>query len=129
MTAFASGGQVMCGADGCVHVRIWGELHYVCPEDLGRLLFVGDRVPLLRKGPGDVPHKPARVSGSVRISPSGRAVIIASGSHRYMLPRDRFVAVALGEEVSCLFFEMPSDDEKRSPEAGLSPLSAGGVAP
>jgi len=129
MTVFASGGQVVCGADGCMHVRIWGELHYVCPEDLGRLLFVGDRVPLLRKGPGEVPHKPVQVSGSVRISPSGRAVIIATGSQHYMLPRDRFVAVALGEEVSCLFFEMPSDDDKESPGSVLSPLPAGCVTP
>ena len=129
MTAFASGGQVVCGADGCMHVRIWGELHYVCPEDLGRLLFVGDRVPLLRKGPGEVPHETVQVSGSVSISPSGRAVILATGSQRYMLPRDRFVAVTLGEEVSCLFFEMPPDDDKESPEAVLSPLPAGCVAP
>ena len=129
MTAFASGGQVMCGAEGCVHVRIWGELHYVCPEDLGRLLFVGDRVPLLRKGPGEVPHETVQVSGSVSISPSGRAVILATGSQRYMLPRDRFVAVALGEEVSCLFFEMPSDDDKESPGSVLSPLPAGCVTP
>jgi hypothetical protein len=129
MTAFASGGQVMCGAEGQVHVRIWGELHHVCREDLGRLLFVGDQVPLLRKGPGDVPPKPVQVSGSVRISPSGRAVILATGSQRYMLPRDRFIAVALGEEVSCLFFEIPSDDDKESPEAVLSPLPAGCVVP
>ena len=129
MTAFASSGQVMCGAEGQVHVRIRGELHAICPEDLGRLLFAGDRVPLLRKGPGDVPHKPARVSCSVRSSPSGRAVIIATGSQRYMFPRDRFLAVALGEEISCIFFEMPSDEDMRSPEAVLSPLPAGGVAP
>jgi hypothetical protein len=129
MTAFASGGQVMCGAEGLVHVRIWGELHYVCREDPGRLLFVGDRVPFLRKGPGDVPRKPVQVSGSVRITPSGRAVIIASGSQRSMLPRDRFIAVALGEEVSCLFFYMPSDNGRESPETVLSPLPAGCVAP
>jgi len=129
MTAFASGGQVMCGAEGQVHVRIWDELHYVCTEDLGRLLFVGDRVPLLRKGPGDVPHKPVQVTGSVRISPSGRGVIIASGSQQYILPRDRFVAVVLGAEVSCLFFEMPSDNGRESPGTVLSPLPAGGVAP
>ena len=129
MTAFASGGQVMCGAEGQVHVRIWGELHYVCPEDLGRLLFVGDRVPLLRKGPGEVPRETVQVSGSVRLSPSGRAVIIATGSQRYMLPCDKFVAVALGEEVSCLFFEMPSDDDRESPGTVLSPLPVGGVAP
>jgi hypothetical protein len=76
-----------------------------------------------------VPHKPVQVSGSVRISPSGREVILATGSQRYMLPRDRFVAVALGEEISCLFFEMPSDDDKGSPGIVLSPLTAGSVAP
>ena len=131
MTAFASGGQVMCGAKGCVHVRIWGELHAICPEDLGRLLFLGERVPLTRKGSaaGEVCRDPDQVSGSVCLSPSGRAVIIAAGSQRYMLPRDKFLAVALGEEVSCLFFEMPCDDEKRSPEAVLSPLPAGCVVP
>jgi len=129
MTAFASSGQVMCGAEGQLHVRIRGELHAICPEDLGRLLFAGDRVPLLRKGPGDVPHKPAQISGSVRISQSGRAVILSTASQRYMLPRDRFLAVALGEEVSCLFFEMPSDNGSESPEAVLSPLPAGSVSP
>jgi hypothetical protein len=129
MTVFASGGQVMCGAEGQVHVRIWGELHYVCPEDLGRLLFVGDRVSLLKKGPGEVPRESVQVSGSVHLSPSGRAVIIATGSQRYMLPRDRFVAVALGEEISCIFFEVPSDDNKESSGIVLSPLTAGGVAP
>ena len=129
MTAFAGGGQVICGAEGQVHVRIRGELHYVCPEDPGRLLFVGDRVPLLGKGPGEVLREPARVSGPVHISPSGRAVILATGSQRYMLPRDRFVAVALGEGVSCHYFAMPSDDGRESPEAVLSPLPAGGVAP
>jgi hypothetical protein len=129
MTVFASGGQVMCGAEGQVHVRIWGELHYVCPEDLGRLLFIGDRVSLLKKGAGEVPQDSVQVSGSVHISPSGRAVIIATGSQRYMLPRDRFVAVALGEEISCIFFEVPSDDDKGSSGAVLSPLPAEGVAP
>jgi hypothetical protein len=127
MTAFASGGQVMCGAEGQVHVRIWGELHAICPEDLGRLLFMGERVSLLRKGsaPEKVPHNVDRVSGSVRISPSGKAVIIATGSQRYMLPRDRFVAVALGEEVSCIFFEVPSGE----PGSEIIPDSRGCVVP
>jgi hypothetical protein len=127
MTAFASGGQVMCGAEGQVHVRIWGELHYVCPEDLGRLLFVGDRVPLLRKGsaPEEVPHPLAQVSGSVCLTQSGRAVIIATGSQRYMLPRDRFLAVAFGEEISCIFFEVPSGE----PGSEIIPDSKGCVVP
>jgi hypothetical protein len=108
MTAFASGGQVMCGAEGCMHVRIWGELHSIRPEDLGRLLFMGEQVSLIRNGPaaGEVPQ----VSGTVCLTPSGRAVIIAAGSQRYLLPRDRFLAVAFGDEVSCLFFEMPSGE-------------------
>ena len=123
MTAFASGGQVMCGAEGGVHVRIWGELHTICPEDLGRLLFVGERVSLFSRGPENV-LKDA-VSGSVALSPSGRAVIIASGSQRYMLPRDRFLAVALGEEISCIFVELPAD----IPERDLLPASQRGITP
>ena len=121
MTAFASGGQVMCGAEGCVHVRIWGELHTICPEDLGRLLFVGERVSLFTRE--NVPGDLYQVSGSVCLSPSGRAVIIASGSQRYMLPRDRFLAVALGEEISCIFIELPAD----TPERDILPASRGGI--
>jgi hypothetical protein len=34
---------------------------------------------------------------------------MAVGNIRYMLPRDRFIAVALGEDVSCILFEVPSD--------------------
>ena len=123
MTAFASGGQVMCGAEGGVHVRIWGELHTICPEDLGRLLFVGERVSLFTRGPENVLND--AVSGSVALSPSGRAVIIASGSQRYMLPRDRFLAVALGEEISCIFVELPAD----TPERDLLPASQRGITP
>ncbi len=74
MTAFA-GGQVMCGGEGRVHVHIWGEPYYICPEDLGMLLFVGERVSLFKKGPA--PQEVPQVSGSVYLSPSGRAVIIA----------------------------------------------------
>jgi hypothetical protein len=122
MTAFA-GGQIMCGGEGRVHVRIWGEPHYICPEDLGMLLFVGDRVSLFKKG--SAPHEVPQISGSVYLSPSGRAVIIATGRQRYMLPRDRFLAVALGEDVSCIFFEVPSDE----PEIEIISPSKGGVAP
>ncbi len=123
MTAFASGGQVMCGAEGGVHVRVWGELHTICPEDLGRLLFVGERVSLFTRGAENVLKD--SVSGSVSLSPSGRAVIIASGSQRYMLPRDRFLAVALGEEISCIFVEVPADTMERE----LLPASPGRITP
>jgi hypothetical protein len=118
MTAFA-GGQIMCGGEGRVHVRIWGEPHYICPEDLGMLLFVGERISLFKKGP--TPQEVPQVSGSVYLSPSGRAVIITTGRQRYMLPRDKFLAVALGEDVSCIFFEVPSatqDSEIISPSKG-----------
>ena len=125
MTAFASGGQVMCGAEGRMHVRIWGELHSICPEDPGRLLFVGDRVSLFTKGPEKVPKDSVQVSGPVCHSPSGRAVIISTGNQRYMLPRDRFLAVAPGEEISCIFFEVPSD----TPDSEILPASRGGIAP
>jgi hypothetical protein len=124
MTAFA-GGQIMCGGEGRVHVRIWGEPHYICPEDLGRLLFVGNRVSLFTKGPEKVPGDSVQVSGSVCLSPSGRAVIISTGNQRYMLPRDRFLAVALGEEISCIFFEVPLDTS----ESEILPASKGGISP
>ena len=104
MTAFAAG-QIMCGDEGCVHIRIWGDLHYICPEELGMLFFVGDHVPILRK-PKLVPEAPF-VSGSAYLSPSGRAVIIAMNKQRYMVPRDKFLAVAFGEDVACIFFEVP----------------------
>jgi hypothetical protein len=102
-----SAGIVMTGGDGYVHVRIWGESYYICPEELGMLLFVGDRVPLLKKGPD--PNGMPLISGIAQLNPSGRAVIIGVGKTRYMLPRDRFIAVALGEDISCLLFEVPSD--------------------
>jgi len=123
MTAFASGGQVMCGAEGGVHVRVGGELHTICPEDPGRLLFVGERVSLFTRGVENVLKD--SLSGSVSLSPSGRAVIIATGSQRSMLPRDRFLAVALGEEISCIFVEVPED----MPEREIMPASKGGITP
>ena len=65
------------------------------------------------------------LSGPVSPSPSERAVIIASGSQRSMLPRDRFLAVALGEEISCIFVEVPSD----TPDSENTPASQGGITP
>lgn len=107
MTAFAAG-QIMCGSEGRVHVRIWGERYYICPEELGLLFFVGERVSLLKKGPA--PNEVPQVSGTVSLSPSGRAVIITLGKQQYILPRDKFLAVALGEDVSCIFFEAPGNE-------------------
>ena len=71
------------------------------------LFFAGDTVPVLKSAkatPGT--HQ---VSGSAFLSPSGRAVIIEIGNKRYILPRDKFLAVAFGEAVSGIFFEVPED--------------------
>jgi hypothetical protein len=68
MTHF-SAGNVMTGSDGYVHVRIWDKSYFICPEDMGMLLFVGETVPLLHKNPGP--------SGAVAFNPSGRAVIMS----------------------------------------------------
>jgi hypothetical protein len=109
MTSFAAG-SIISGSEGCVHIRIMGEPHYLCPEELGRLVFMGDNVPLLRHYP--TANDPPQVAGSVRLNPSGRGVIIEVGKQRYQLPRDRFLAVALGEDISCIFFEIPSDERE-----------------
>jgi hypothetical protein len=119
MTAFAAG-SIISGSEGCVHIRIMGEPHYLCPEELGRLIFMGDSVPLLRNWP--TKNDPPQVAGTVRLNPSGRGVIIESGKQRYQLPRDKFIAVALGEDVSCIFFEIPSDE--REPEI-IAPARGG----
>ena len=121
MTRF-SAGLVLTGSDGYVHVRIWDKSYFICPEDMGMLLFVGDTVPLLQKNP-DPTGSPV-TSGSVSLNPSGRAVIISIGSIRYMLPRDRFIAVALGEDVSCILFEVPGD----VPEPEIISPHKGGAA-
>jgi hypothetical protein len=119
MTAFAAG-SIISGSEGCVHIRIMGEPHYLCPEELGRLVFMGDNVPLLRNWP--TKNDPPQVTGMVRLNPSGRGVIIEIGKQRYQLPRDKFIAVALGEDISCIFFEIPSDEQE--PEI-LAPARGG----
>lgn len=121
MTRF-SAGIVMTGSDGYVHVRIWDKSYFICPDDMGMLLFVGETVPLLHKNPE--PSGPVVTSGSVTLNPSGRAVILSVGSIRYMLPRDRFIAVALGEDVSCILFEVPGD----VPEPEIISPKKGGAA-
>ncbi len=121
MTAYAAG-QILCGDEGRVHIRIWGDLHYICPEELGMLFFVGDHVPILKKT--KLVPETLVVSGSAYLSPSGRAVILAMGKQRYMVPRDKFLAVALGEDVSCIFFEVPGNE----PEIEILSPHKGGAA-
>ncbi|WP_321504566.1 hypothetical protein [uncultured Methanoregula sp.] len=121
MNAFTAG-QVLCGDDGRVHVRIWGERYYLYPEDLGILFFAGDPVPLLMKGPGRDVHE---VAGTVSLNPSGRAVVIAIKKQRYMLSREKFLAVALGEEMACIFSEVPVE----GPEIKEFSLHNRGAAP
>jgi hypothetical protein len=89
---------------------------------MGMLLFVGEPIPLLQKNP-DPSGNPV-ASDLISLNPSGRAVIISVGSVRYMLPRDRFIAVALGEDVSCILFEVPGD----VPEPEILTPHRGGAA-
>jgi hypothetical protein len=91
---------------GSISVSGKGGIRQVAPEDLGMLFFVGDEVPLTKDGPAPQVYQ---LSGTVGFSPSGQAVIIAIGPQRYMVPRSRFLAVALGSESSCDLFEMPGE--------------------
>lgn len=97
----------MGGSDGCVHVKIYGAPHYICPEELGMLFFVGDSVPLLKNFPS-LSESP-QLSGRVHLNASGRSVIIELGAARFMVPRDRFLAVAFGEDISCIICKIPSE--------------------
>jgi hypothetical protein len=115
MTQYAAG-SITSGKDGCLYIRIWGEPHYIYPEELGRLIFMGDCVPLLRHQPTST--DPPQVSGTVHMNMSGRGIVIEIGNTHYQLPRDRFLAVALGEEISCIFFEVP---DGRNEPAVISP--------
>ena len=117
-----SAGIVLTGSDGYVHIRIWDKSYFIRPEDMGMLLFVGETIPLLQKNP-DPSGNPV-ASDLISLNPSGRAVIISVGSVRYMLPRDRFIAVALGEDVSCILFEVPGD----VPEPEILTPHKGGAA-
>lgn len=122
MTSYPAG-LVMSGSEGCVHVRIWDERFYLCSEDLGALLFLGESVPLLR--PGSPFDTSPRGGGLAHLNRSGRAVIFEVGNQCYLIPRDRFLMVALGEEVSCPVADIVTD--------GTSPLSTttttGGATP
>lgn len=105
-----SAGQIMGGDMGCVHVRIYGAPHYIRTEELGMLFFVGETVPLLKNWPSE--NETHQVSGKVHLNPSGRSVIIEIDTSRFMVPRDRFLAVAFGEDFSGIVFEIPSDKNK-----------------
>ena len=96
-------GHILYGEEGRVPSAS-GKSVTICPEDLGMLFFVGDRVPLMKKGPALQVYQ---ISGQVCLAPSGQAVIIAIDKQRYMVPRNKFIAVALGEDISCIFFEVP----------------------
>jgi len=117
-----SAGIVLTGSDGYVHIRIWDKSYFIRLEDMGMLLFVGRTVSLFKKNPD--PSGIPFTSGSASLNPSGRAVIVSIGSVRYMLPRDRFIAVALGEDVSCILFEVPGD----VPEPEILAPPKGGAA-
>jgi len=102
-----SAGEIRAGGDGCVHILLKGQLLALCPGDMGVLFFGGGMAPVRAlTGPGDPGQKPR---GMARLTPSGRAVAIELGSEQFMVPRDRFLAVAFGEDIASLVFSVPSD--------------------
>ncbi len=106
MTPYAAG-QLLYDSERGVIIRMWDDRHYISPDDLGLLLFAGGIVSVLKidKMTTGTPL----VSGKASLSPSGQAVLIEIGKQRYMVPRDKLLAVAFGEAVSGIFFEAPED--------------------
>ena len=100
-------GQLLYDSEGKVLIRIWDERHYISPDDLGLLLFAGGIVSVLKLD--KMTTGTAQVSGKASLSPSGQAVLIEIGKQRYMVPRDKFLAVVFGQAVSGTFFEAPED--------------------
>jgi len=106
MTAL-SAGEIRAGGDGCVHILLKGQVYSLCPDDMGVLFFGGGAAPVrILPGQGG-PSLKAR--GHARLNPSGRSVTIELGTERFMVPRDRFLAVAFGEDIASLVFTVPSD--------------------
>ena len=68
MSAYPAG-HILFGDEGRVHICIWDTRYQICPEDLGMLFFVGDRVPLMKKGPAP---QVFQISGQVSLAPPGR---------------------------------------------------------
>ena len=102
-----SAGEIRAGGDGCVHILIKGQVYSIGPDDMGMLFFGGGAAPVrIPPGQGD-PGLKAR--GHARLNPSGRSVTIELGAERFMVPRDRFLAVAFGEDITSLVFTVPSD--------------------
>jgi len=100
-------GHIMYGDGGRVHICIREGWYQITPEDLGTLFFVGEPVLLMKKGPAP---QVFQIAGTVYLSPSGQAIIIAIERRRYIVPRDRLLAVALGNEPSCDFYEVPDEN-------------------
>lgn len=100
-------GLIMSGSEGCLHIHIWDERFLIYPDDLGAIVFLGEIVPIIRLD--SPPRDPVRIGGFVHLNRSGRAVVFEIGDVCYLVPRDRFLTVALGEEVSCLVAEIASD--------------------
>ena len=106
MTPCAAG-QLLCGSDGGVHIHSWDDRYYISPGNLGLLFFVGGPVPVLKID--NATTGISRVAGNASLSLSGRAVILEIDRQRYMVPRDKFLAIAFGEVISAIFYEAPED--------------------
>lgn len=120
MTQYPAG-IVMGGSEGCVHLRIWDERYIIQSEDLGVLVFLGELVPLIRDSPQ--PNESSVTRGVAHLNRSGRAVLLEIGNQCYLIPRDRFVMVALGDEVSTPIAEIAIDGG----DSAINLLWRGGV--
>jgi len=98
-------GQIRFGAVSRVPIHTREDRNYLCHQDLGPLVFLGDSMLFPKKGPAPQVHE---VCGRVRFPPSGWAVVITMGKQQRIIPRDKFLAIAFREEFFLTFFEVPA---------------------
>jgi hypothetical protein len=112
-------GAVMSGSEGRMHLRIWTERYYICAEDLGSVLFLNEAVPLFRLDTASMETK--KSAGVARLNRSGRSILFELGNRCYRVPRDRFMDITLGEEISWPVDEIISDRAGALAEVGHAP--------
>lgn len=121
MRAVAAG-QILCGSEGRVYA---GARENSLPSALRNL--ASSTFPASASRSSGAVQRLSRsrsLAGPSLFRSSGRAVIIAIDRQRYLLPRDTFLAFALGEDLSCSFFKSPENE----PEIETIPPRKGGEA-
>ena len=112
-------GAIMGGSEGRMNVRIWTDRYYICAEDLGAVLFLNETVPLFRLDTASQETK--KSSGAARLNRSGRSILFEIGDRCYRVPRDRFMDITLGEEITWPVDEIISDRSGAPAEVGHAP--------